>query len=68
MKRYLLIKNDYYYASGGTRDWIDCFETLEEAEKRRDFLQQEDPNKDLFHQTIVDLFEWTGFPESTDED
>ena len=32
MKRpYLLIAGDNYYPSGGTDDWIDCYETLEEA-------------------------------------
>ncbi len=32
-KPYLLIAGDNYYPSGGTRDWIARFNTLEEAEQ-----------------------------------
>lgn len=32
MKPYLLIGGDHYYPSSGTKDWIKCFETKEEAE------------------------------------
>ena len=31
-KPFLLIGYDYYYPRGGTRDWIDRYETREEAE------------------------------------
>lgn len=32
MKPFLLMAGDNYYPSGGSQDWIGCYETLEEAQ------------------------------------
>ena len=34
MKPYLLIAGDNYYPSAYTDDWIDCYETKEEAKEK----------------------------------
>jgi len=35
MKPYLLIAGDNYYPSSYTGDWIECYETEEEAAEKR---------------------------------
>lgn len=38
-KPFLLIAGDGYYPSSGTGDWIDCFETCEEAKEQVEVIQ-----------------------------
>ena len=51
-KPYLLIAGWDYYPSSGTKDWIACFESWEEAENHNigDYYDWK---------KIVDLREWT---------
>lgn len=58
MKRFLLIAGDNYYPRSGTREWIGCFETEEEAEKAyRECYTYCD-----WYQ-IIDLGDWIGLPK-----
>lgn len=66
MKHYLLIAGDQYYPSAGTGDWIDTFETFEEAKSMVIIAWSYGLNKDIFYindlkydwYTIVNLREW----------
>lgn len=66
MKYYLLIAGDQYYPSGSTDDWIDTFETFEEAKSMVTIAWSYDLNKNIFYindlkydwYEIVNLREW----------
>jgi hypothetical protein len=53
MKPYLLISGYNYYPSSRTGDWIDCYETEEEARKKWEEILH---NYDWYE--IVDLRDW----------
>ena len=55
MKPYLLVAGYRYYPSSHTDDWIACYETKEQAEKRWNELTQ---NYDYDWHEIVDLMKW----------
>jgi len=55
MKTYLLIAGYQYYPDRGTGDWIACYNTEEEANKRIDELKQ---SYDYDWFDIVDLKDW----------
>lgn len=70
-KYFLLIAGDSYYPRSGTRDWIDIFETQEEAESIVERKMLPSYNTRSHHETqfiingakydwydIVDLREW----------
>ena len=56
MKRYLVIVGDQYYPSGGTGDWVGCYETLGEAKM---VAGENIANAEhrVWHE-VVDLMEW----------
>lgn len=66
MKYYLLIAGDQYYPSASTGDWIDTFETFEEAKSMVIIAWSYGLNKDIFYinglkydwYEIVNLREW----------
>jgi hypothetical protein len=53
MKRWLVIVNDQYYPSAGTRDWRGCFKTRPEAEAYAATIERDGNSVE-----IVDLFQW----------
>ena len=53
MKPYLLISGYNYHPSSRTGDWIDCYETEEEARKKWEEILH---NYDWYK--IVDLRDW----------
>ena len=55
MKTYLLIAGYNYYPARDTGDWIACYNTEEEANKRIDELKQ---SYDYDWFDIVDLKDW----------
>ena len=60
MKPYLVIRNEQYYPSHGTGDWVDTFELKSEAEdKKKEILENAGPYNDVSVE-IVDLRIWTG--------
>jgi hypothetical protein len=59
MKRFILFASDYYYSSGGWNDFIESFDTLEEAQARCD------PSLDADWYQIVDTT--TGLIEAQGE-
>jgi hypothetical protein len=56
MKPYLLIAGDNYYPSSRTGDWIDCYETKEEAEEKWEEISKQKYRYDWYE--IVDLRYW----------
>jgi hypothetical protein len=56
MKPYLLIAGDDYYPSSRTGDWIDCYETEEEARKKWEEISKQEYSYDWYE--IVDLRDW----------
>lgn len=60
MKRFLLIVGDNYYPEAGTGDWIDMYDTREEAlEKVESFREAKMDNiYDYDWYSIVDLENW----------
>ena len=56
MKPYLLIAGDNYYPSSRTGDWIDCYETEEEAKERWEEISKSKYSYDWYE--IVDLRDW----------
>ena len=56
MKPYLLIAGDNYYPSAYTGDWIECYETVEEAAEKWEELSKNKYSNDWYE--IVDLREW----------
>ena len=68
MKRFLLTAGLDYYPNYGTRDWIGCFETRQEAEEAFQELQLNKYKKDWYE--IIDLNDWTfeTNTETSDED
>jgi hypothetical protein len=56
MKPYLLIAGDDYYPSSETGDWIDCYETEEEAIKKWVEISKAKYRYDWYE--IVDLRDW----------
>ena len=56
MKTYLLIAGYNYYPDRATGDWVACYNTEEEANKRIDELKKEVYDYEWFE--IVDLKEW----------
>jgi hypothetical protein len=71
-KRYLLTAGDGYYPCSGTRDWIACYETQEEAEAQ---VTRTDDGSfrvagyastfDWYH--VIDLASWVGAEHEYDE-
>jgi hypothetical protein len=57
MKPYLLIAGYQYYPDRGTGDWIGCYATEEEAEKKWKLLQLTEYSPYDWYD-IVDLREW----------
>ena len=55
MKPYLVIRNECYYPSSGTRDWVETFETLEEAENLVKGIELADPTVSVY---VVNLLDW----------
>ena len=55
MKPYLLIAGDCYYPSSGTGDWIDCYETVEEA---REEIENIDYHNNSVYKIRGRMFEW----------
>lgn len=55
MKPYLVIVNDCYYPSSGTRDWRETYETLEEAENVADGIRLVKPDYSVY---VVNLLDW----------
>lgn len=53
MKPYLLIRNDTFYPSAGTGDWIQTFSTREEAEE---YIKDKKFNEEDC--VVVDLRTW----------
>jgi hypothetical protein len=53
MKPYLLIAGDNYYPSAYTGDWIECYETKEEAEEKWEEISKQKYMYDWYE--IVDL-------------
>ena len=53
MKPYLLIRNEDFYPSGGTGDWIQTFSTREEAEQ---YIKDKKFNEEDC--VVVDLRTW----------
>lgn len=63
-KPYLLIAGDCYYPSSGTGDWIDCYETVEEAREEIEYNNHRINTYKIRGRMfewydIVDLREWT---------
>ena len=65
-KPYLLIAGDYYYPAVGTGDWLQCFETEEEARsvislaRNGTYIINGFGNRDNYDwYKIVDLRKWT---------
>ena len=56
MKTYLLIAGYNYYPDRGTGDWVSCYDTEEEANKRIDELKKEVYDYEWYE--IVDLKKW----------
>ena len=54
-KPYLLIAGDCYYPSSGTGDWIDCYETVEEA---REQIEYDDQRINTTYKIRGRVFEW----------
>lgn len=44
MKRYLLFAGSWYYPGGGWNDFVESFDTLEEAMEHPDAIQEEYTN------------------------
>jgi len=57
MKPYLLIAGDNYYPCSGTLDWVDCYETEEEAEEKWEEITSKTKYMYDWYE-IVDLREW----------
>lgn len=56
MKTYLLIAGYNYYPARSTGDWIDCYDTEEEATDKMNALKDDDYAPDWYE--IVDLKKW----------
>ena len=56
MKPYLLIAGDNRYPSAYTGDWIDCYETEEEAKEKWGEISKQKYRYDWYE--IVDLRDW----------
>ena len=57
MKPYLLIAGDDYYPSSRTGDWIDCYETKEEAGEKWEEISSKSKYRYDWYE-IVDLRDW----------
>ena len=55
-KHYLLIAGDNYYPSAYTDDWIECYETIKEAEEKWEEISKQKYRYDWYE--IVDLRDW----------
>lgn len=56
-KPFLLIMGDNYYPCRGTGDWVEAFESYEEAEEKIKYIEEHEEKYD-WHK-IVDLRNWT---------
>jgi hypothetical protein len=57
MKPYLLIAGDNYYPCSKTGDWIECYETEEEAEEKWEEITSKFKYRYDWYE-IVDLRNW----------
>jgi hypothetical protein len=57
MKHYLLIAGDHYYPCSKTGDWIECYETKEEAEEKWEEITSKTKYRYDWYE-IVDLRNW----------
>ena len=55
-KPFLLTAGDHYYPSSGTGDWIECYETIKEAEEKWEEISKQKYRYDWYE--IVDLRDW----------
>ena len=58
MKTYLLIAGYNYYPARGTGDWVDCYDTEEEAIDKMNALKNADDKYGADWYEIIDLKEW----------
>jgi hypothetical protein len=56
MKPYLLIAGDNFYPEAYTGDWIECYETKEEAIEKWEEISKQKYRYDWYE--IVDLRDW----------
>ena len=61
-KPFLLTAGDHYYPCCGTRDWIDRYETEEEAKEKWEEISSKSKYRYDWYE-IVDLRGWTPDPE-----
>ena len=66
MKDYLLIAWSRYYPSGGTDDWVDTFNTFEEAEAEGHRLTSEESALVEYYK-VVDLRSWAPWTDKLGE-
>ena len=56
-KPFLLTAGDHYYPSSRTGDWIECYETKEEAEEKWEEISSKTKYRYDWYE-IVDLRDW----------